>query len=60
MDSYAKKEHLALATGKLDLLKLLIRLAFDMKDLDQKAYLILEGQLQEVGRMLGGWLKSVH
>ncbi|HEY1074723.1 MAG TPA: four helix bundle protein, partial [Patescibacteria group bacterium] len=60
MDNYAKKEHLAIANGKLDLLKLLVRLAFETRALDQKAYLILEGQLQEAGRMFGGWLRSLR
>jgi len=59
MDNYAKKEHLAIANGKLDLLKLLVRLAFEIRAIDEKAYLMLEGQLQEVGKMFGGWLRSI-
>ena len=60
MDAYAKKEHLAIANGKLDLLKLLIRLCFEIRSIDQKAYITLEEQLQEVGKMLGGWLRSIR
>lgn len=47
------------ASAKVDLLKLLIRLAHDIKATDQKKYLKLESQLQEIGRMVGGWIKSL-
>lgn len=43
----------------LDLLKILIRLAKDVHALDNKKYLRLEQALQEIGRMLGGWKKSI-
>ena len=41
----------------LSLLKLTTRLTYDSKALDQKKYLDLEQRLQEIGKMLGGWLK---
>jgi len=43
---------------KLDLLKVLIRLSKDLKILDNKKYLALESYLQEIGKMLGGWIKA--
>ena len=43
----------------LDLLKILLRLAKDIQALDNKKYLHLEELLQEIGRMLGGWRKSL-
>lgn len=43
---------------KLDLLKVLIRLCKDLKILDNKKYLLLESYLQEIGKMLGGWIKA--
>ena len=46
------------ASVKLDILKLLIRLSKDTQALDNKKYLILEGNLQEIGKMLGGWIKA--
>jgi hypothetical protein len=46
------------ASIKLDVLKVLIRLCKDLKVLDNKKYLILESQIQEIGRMLGGWIKA--
>jgi len=46
------------ASSKLDLTKVLIRLCKDLKILDNKKYLELESSLQEIGKMLGGWIKS--
>ena len=45
-------------SNKLDILKILIRLAKDVQAIDNKKYLQLEQLLQEVGKMLGGWLKA--
>lgn len=47
------------AAVKLDLLKTLIRLAENIKAISTKKYLLLEEKLQETGRMLGGWIKSL-
>lgn len=47
------------ASLKLSLLKILTRLASDIKIIDQKKYLNIQEQMQEIGRMLGGWLKSL-
>lgn len=43
----------------VDLIKIMLRLAKDINILDGKKYLQLEGLLQEIGRMLGGWRKSL-
>jgi len=43
---------------KLDVLKVLIRCCKDLKTIDNKSYLLLESQLQEIGKMLGGWIKA--
>lgn len=43
---------------KLDLLKILLRLSKDNQSITEKKYLELQVFLQEVGRMLGGWLRS--
>ncbi|OGH15099.1 MAG: hypothetical protein A2860_00205 [Candidatus Levybacteria bacterium RIFCSPHIGHO2_01_FULL_37_33] len=47
------------AITNVNFLKILIRLAKDTKALDNKKYILLEQDLQEIGRMLGGWKKSV-
>jgi len=45
---------------KFDTLKIFIRLAQDVKMLDEKKYLELQKRIQEIGRMIGGWQKSVN
>lgn len=47
------------ASNRLDLLKILVRLMYDLKIIDQKKYINLETPLQEIGRMLGGWIRSL-
>lgn len=44
----------------ISLLKILIRLAKDIQALENKKYIQLEQSLQEFGRMLGGWKKSIN
>lgn len=46
------------ASTKLNLLRLLVRLMKDMKTIDTKTYITLESPIDEIGRMLGGWIKS--
>jgi len=48
------------ASIKLDLLKILLRLAQDTKCLDNNKYQQLISQTLEIGRMLGGWIKTVR
>lgn len=44
---------------KLDVLKVLIRLGRDTKIIENNKYAALEERLQEIGKMLGGWIKSI-
>ena len=46
-------------SAKLNFLKLCIRLMKDIKAITPKTYTILEAKLDEIGRMLGGWIKSI-
>lgn len=43
---------------KLNFLKVCIRLMKDIKAIDTKKYVVIEANLDEIGRMLGGWIKS--
>lgn len=54
-----KSVYLYKASIKLDLLKIITRLAHEIKALDNKKYLLLEEKLQEIGKMLGGWIRSI-
>jgi len=40
-------------------LRLLVRLSFDMKFLNLHSYEYASAQIAELGKMLGGWIKSV-
>ena len=54
-----KVQTLESASVKLNLLRVFVRLMKDVKALDSKKYVIIEANLDEIGRMLGGWLKSM-
>ena len=45
---------------KLRIIKTMIRLCLDIKAFDQKKYIHCEESLQEIGKMLGGWIKSTQ
>jgi four helix bundle protein len=61
--SLVKKEEkikrLQIASINLDFLKILFRLTYELRIIDQKKYLLLEEKLQEIGKMLGGWIRSL-
>jgi hypothetical protein len=42
------------------MLRVFLRLAHDTKTIDQKKYIALQAITDEIGRMLGGWLKSLR
>lgn len=46
------------ASIKLDLLKILLRISFETACIDSKKYQRLAAYLVEIGKMLGGWIKS--
>lgn len=50
-------EILQLMSIELDLLKVFVRLSKETYCLDSKQYLEIETKLQEIGKMLGGWIK---
>jgi hypothetical protein len=41
------------------LLKFFLQVAWEIKALDNKKYIRLSEKLDEIGKMLGGWLKSI-
>ncbi|MEK7516728.1 MAG: four helix bundle protein [Patescibacteria group bacterium] len=44
----------------LDLMKILVRLVYDLGIYQLKGYLYREERLQEIGRMLGGWRRQTR
>ena len=43
---------------KLNFLRVFVRLMKDIKSIDLKNYALMEESIDEIGRMLGGWIKS--
>lgn len=56
---YHKKTTLTDLDIELAILKRRVRLAKDLRYLDLKKYQIWVGQLVEIGKIIGGWIKSV-
>ena len=56
--SQNKVDKLSQISIKLDLIKVLLRLAKDTRAVSNKNYLELQAILQEIGKMLGGWLRA--
>lgn len=57
-----RKEKMVLlkdASVKLNTLRIFIRLTKDVAVLDFKKYLILQQDIDEIGRMLGSWIKRL-
>ena len=57
-NSQNKLETLVKISIKLDLVKVLLRFAKDTQCLKNKNYLELQILLQEIGKMLGGWIRA--
>lgn len=60
--SESKKEKLPTlerASAKLNMLRIFVRLMKDVKAIDNKKYMNLENTIDEIGRMLGGWIRSM-
>lgn len=47
------------ANAKFDVIKVFFRIAREFKIIDNKKYLTLEARAQEIGKMLGGWMRSM-
>lgn len=46
------------ASVKLNLLRVFVRLMKETRVLDNKKYVALQEMIDEIGRMLGGWIRS--
>lgn len=46
------------ASAKLDLLKLFLQISWEVKAIDNRKYAMLSEPLEEIGRMLGGWVRQ--
>lgn len=48
------------ASKKLDMLKFFLQIAWEIKVLDNKKYIILSEKLDEIGGMIGSWQKNLR
>lgn len=55
-----KLPYLQKASAKLDILKFFLQIIWEIKILDNKKYIALSECLNEIGRMLGGWIKGLE
>lgn len=55
-----KETYLLKANAKIEILKILFRLALDNNFINETQYLKAEEYLQESGKMLGGWIKYLR
>jgi len=58
MHQEARPSQLVGVSAEIDMLRVFLRLSVDIKALTQKKALPLQERLDEIGRMLGGWIKS--
>lgn len=59
-DKFEKLSLLSQAIGKSDLLKFSLQIGWEQTIIDQKNYGVLILNLDEIGRQLGAWKKSVQ
>ena len=59
LEKNKKLEVLKEANSKFEVLKFLLKTAQDIKVLDNTKYSSLEKKVQEIGRQLGGWIRSL-
>jgi len=55
-----KLQFIIKASTRLDLLKFFLQVAWEIKCLDYKQYAAISPLLHEVGKMIGGWRKSLN
>lgn len=54
-----KLPYLQKAISQFDLLKFFFRVAWEIKALDNRKYLLISEPLVEIGKMLGGWQRNI-
>ena len=54
-----KLTYLLKSSAKLDLLKFFLRISWEIKALDNKKYVVLSERFDEIGKMLGGWIRLI-
>lgn len=47
------------ANRKLDLIKFFMQVSWHIKAIDNKKYILASSNLEEIGKMLGGWIRQL-
>ena len=55
-----KPPYVRLAIRKVDTLKILLMILWETKSIDDKKYIVLSEHLNEIGKMLGGWIGQLQ
>ena len=59
-DASRKREILSQINLKSESVKILLRLAKDVRAIEQQHYIDYESRLQEIGKMIGGWIRQTQ
>ena len=54
-----KLPYIQKAIVKLDLLKFFLQISWEIKVFDNKKFILLSEKINEIGKMLGGWLRQL-
>lgn len=60
LSKHEKLPYLKKSGVKLDLLKFFLQIAWESNDLEKKRYILLSAPLNEIGKMLGGWIRGIQ
>jgi len=55
----SKRSELMEANLQLEVIRHLVRLSYSLRLISSKAYGVISSKIDEIGRMIGGWIKSV-
>ena len=55
-----KQPYLDKASSKLDTLKFFLQILWEIDGIDNKKYIHLSKHIDEIGKMLGGWMKEIN
>lgn len=59
LQQHERRDKLLTISSSVDMLRILLRLSADIHAIDKKRYITLQETTDEIGRMLGGWLRSI-
>jgi len=51
---------ISMALRKADILKFLLRIAWEVRAIETKKYIDISERMQELGRMIGGWKRGLE